>query len=100
MTETSFELDGTLMEGHIIPIGSVNLVFAKSTKGLVGCGAIDVLALEKFSIPAAKVKPVGTASVSNIDELLSGEVVVSNQFASDAGVTVGMTGRDALITLS
>ena len=49
------------IEGFVIPIGKVNLVFARTDKGLVGCGAFDVMALEKFGYAAAKVKPKGEA---------------------------------------
>lgn len=58
MVSSTFSLGQIQVEAHEIPIGSVNLVFAQTKKGLVGCGAIDVIALEKFSMPAAKVRPV------------------------------------------
>jgi len=100
MAAESFTLGGKTYEGHVIPIGPVNLVFARAENGLVGCGAIDVIALEKFQIAAAKVRPVSTPSVSTIDELLTGEIVAVNQFAQNTGITIGMSGRDALIRLS
>lgn len=86
--------------GHIIPIGPVNLVFAMAEKGLVGCGAIDVQALEKFHIAAAKVRPVASASISTIEDLLAGEIVAVNGDASNVGITIGMCGKDALLRLS
>ncbi len=100
MAAESFTLGGKTYEGHVIPIGPVNLVFARAENGLVGCGAIDVIALEKFQIAAAKVRPVSTPSVSTIDELLTGEIVAVNQFAQKTGITIGMSGKDALIRLS
>jgi uncharacterized protein YunC (DUF1805 family) len=100
MASESFSLGGKTFMGHIIPIGPVNLVFALAEKGLVGCGAIDVQALEKFHIPAAKVRPVASASISTIDDLLAGEIVSVNQYASDVGITIGMYGKDALHRLS
>lgn len=100
MAAESFTLGGKTYEGHVIPIGPVNLVFARAENGLVGCGAIDVIALEKFQIAAAKVRPVSTPSVSTIDELLTGEIVAVNQYAQNTGITIGMSGRDALIRLS
>jgi uncharacterized protein YunC (DUF1805 family) len=100
MTVDQFTISGKKFEGHVIPIGPVNLVFARAEKGLVGCGAIDVIALEKFQVPAAKVRPVGTTSVSTIDELLAGEIVAVNQYAQPSGITIGMSGKDALIRLS
>jgi uncharacterized protein YunC (DUF1805 family) len=100
MTAEQVIINGKKFEGHVIPIGQVNLVFARAENGLVGCGAIDVIALEKFQIPAAKVRPVSAPSVSTISDLLAGEIVAVNQFAQAKGITIGMNGKDALIRLS
>lgn len=100
MVSESFSLSGRQVTGHVIPIGPVNLVFATAENGLVGCGAIDVLALEKFHYAAAKVRPCGSASVSTIQELLSGEIVAVNKYAAEHGITIGMSGKDALARLS
>lgn len=100
MTAEHVTINGKKIEGHVIPIGSVNLVFAKAENGLVGCGAIDVIALEKFQISAAKVRPISSPSVRTLDELLTGEIVAVNQFAQTKGITIGMSGKDALIRLS
>lgn len=100
MASESFFVGGKSCMGHVIPIGPVNLVFAMAEKGLVGCGAIDVLALEKFHLPAAKVRPVASASINTIDDLLTGEIVAVNQDASKVGITIGMCGKDALLRLS
>jgi len=72
-------------------------VFVKTDTGLVGCGAFDVLALEKFGYPAAKVTTAsGTPSIAGIDDLLSGEIIVANGPAKKLGVLPGMSGREAL----
>lgn len=89
-------VDDREVTGYCIPIGPVNLVFAQTENGLVGCGAVDVIALEKFSIPAAKVRPTDADSIRTIEDLLSGIIIVSNRFAEERGVLPGMTGRDAL----
>lgn len=96
MEKETFSLDGKEVTGYTIPIGPVNLVFAETARGLVGCGAVDVLALEKFSIPAAKVRPQNADSIRNIDDLLSGSVAVVNICARDLGIKTGMTGKQAL----
>ena len=100
MSNEPFTIGGKTFQGHVIPIGSVSLVFALAEKGLVGCGAIDVIALEKFKIAAAKVRPVSSPSVNSIEDLLTGEIVAVNQFAQTVGITIGMSGKDALIRLS
>ncbi|MDD3978024.1 YunC family protein [Methanomicrobium antiquum] len=81
-------------EGFVIPIGNVNLVFAKNENGLIGCGAFDVIALEKFGYPAAKIKPKGN-SVADIDDLLNGTVAVMNISAEKKGIKEGMSGKEA-----
>jgi uncharacterized protein YunC (DUF1805 family) len=99
MEEIKFLQDNTEVSGYIIPIGPVNLVFAKTNKGIVGCGAIDVIALEKFHIPAVKVKPSSGDSIHDIDELLNGVVVVVNSDAKEAGICPDMTGEEAILSL-
>ena len=96
MEEKKFSLDGKEVTGYIIPIGPVNLVFAQTNKGLVGCGAIDVIALEKFKIPAVKVRPTTADSVRNIDDLLTGVVALANSFAKEAGIVQDISGEEAL----
>ena len=49
-------VNGKEAEGFVIPIGKVNLVFVKNDTGMIGCGAFDVMALEKFGYAAAKVR--------------------------------------------
>ena len=64
--------------------------------GMVGCGAFDVAALEKFGYPAARVKPSKGPSITGIPDLLEGIVKDANGPAQSRGVKVGMTGREAL----
>lgn len=99
MEERKFSLKGHEITGYIIPIGDVNLVFARTTKGVVGCGAIDVTALEKFKIPAVKVRPSTGDSIRNIEDLMKGSVAVVNSYAQELGVTADMSGEEALIAL-
>ncbi len=99
MEKRVFELEGHEITGYVIPIGSVNLVFAHTSKGVVGCGAIDAVALEKFAIPAVKIRPVTADSIRSIDDLLTGMVAVINSYAQQAGVVPEMNGKQALVTL-
>lgn len=89
---------GREVEAVVLPIGPVNLVYARTDKGLLTCGAIDPMALEKFGIAAARVKPSGS-SVASFDDLLAGVVREANPAALALGVSVGMSGRDALAKL-
>jgi len=86
-------------DGFVIPLGPANLVFVKTAGGLVGCGAFDVIALEKFQYPAARVKPSNGTSIASLEDLLNGIIKEANSFAVKKGVKVGMTGREALVLL-
>lgn len=83
-------------EGFVVPLGPANLVFAKTDLGLVGCGAFDVAALERFDYPAARVRPGDGSSIRDLDDLLAGIVAVANEPAAKRGISPGMTGREAL----
>jgi uncharacterized protein YunC (DUF1805 family) len=83
-------------DGYVIPLGPVNLVNVVTDVGMVGCGAFDVAALDKFGYPAARVKPTGGDSIATIGDLLAGEVKDANEAATRLGVKIGMSGREAL----
>jgi uncharacterized protein YunC (DUF1805 family) len=63
---------------------------------MIGCGAFDVAALERFRYPAAKVKPTRGPSIADLEDLLAGEVKDANGAAASLGVAVGMSGKEAL----
>ena len=63
---------------------------------MVGCGAFDVAALDKFGYPAARVRPTGKDSIDNIEDLMAGEIKDANAAALNLGVSVGITGKEAL----
>ena len=94
MQQIKVPVNGKEAEGFVIPLGSVNLVFVKTDKGMIGCGAFDVMALEKFGYAAAKVKPKGN-SVKDIDDLLKGEIAAVNASGEKLGIKTGMSGKEA-----
>ena len=95
MTHQEIEIDGAdEARGYVIPLERCNLVFITKHNSLLACGAVDVMALDKLDVPAAKVTGVATT-----EELLNGEVKAVNDHAAALGVTVGESGRDALAKL-
>src|SRR3989339_1610775 len=97
MSQQTVQLEKKQAKGHVIPIGSVNLVMVITDSGMVGCGAFDVMALDNFNYPAACVKPPqGKTSVATVDDLLQGEIKKVNAHAEQRGITLGMSGREAL----
>ena len=59
----------------------------------------DPAALERFGIPAARVRPTTGNSISSLEDLLAGEVREANAPAQALGIVVGMRGRDAFARL-
>ena len=100
MTEETVHLKNSEGTGFVIPLGAVNLVGVVAKKGMVGCGAIDVAALNNFNYPAAKVRPLAGPSIVTVDDLLAGMIRESNPAAQALGISVGMTGKAALDLLS
>ena len=90
------DLAGKQARGYVIPLGSVNLVVVVTDKGMVGCGAIDVAALNSFGYPAARVRPSKGSSISSIEDLLAGIIKEANPAAEKMGVNVGHSGRETI----
>ena len=83
-------------DGYVIPLGPFNLVAVVTDKGMLSCGAFDVMAMDKHSYPAARVKSATGGLIATIDDLLSGTVKDVNTAATKLGITVGMSGRETL----
>ncbi len=83
-------------KGYVIPLGPANLVLVVAERGMIGCGAFDVQALEKFDYPAARVKPTRGGSIASLEDLLSGEIKDANAPAAELGIEAGMSVREAL----
>jgi len=96
MCDQKVDIGGKPARGFVYPIGPVNLVAVVTGAGIVGCGAFDVAALEKFNYPAARVKPSTGPSIVSIEDLLAGIIKDVNGPAQARGVKIGMTGREAL----
>ena len=96
MCDLNVELGGKTARGFVYPLGPVSLVAVVTDVGMVGCGAFDVAALEKFGYPAARVRPSTGPSIVSIPDLLAGIVKDANGPAQARGVNLGMTGLEAL----
>ena len=96
MHHEKVQLKNKQADGYIIPLGPVNVVTVVTDRGMVGCGAFDVIALDRFDYPAARVRSAHGGSVATIEDLLSGVVNDVNAAAIKCSVAVGMSGREAL----
>jgi uncharacterized protein YunC (DUF1805 family) len=90
------QLTNKQADGYVIPLGALNLVNVVTDTGMVGCGAFDVMALDNFGYPAARVKSATGSGIATIEDLLSGVIKDANAAAIIRGVKIGMTGREAL----
>ena len=96
MMHQKIQLASKQADGYVIPLGPVNLVNVVTDVGMVGCGAFDVEALNKFGYPAARVRPTRGESIATIDDLLVGAVKDANAAAIELDIKIGMSGREAL----
>ena len=92
-------VEGRSAEVVVMPIGPVSLVYARTERGMLACGAIDPAALEKFGLAVARVKPMSGSSIGSLDDLLAGEVREANAAAQALGIQPGMSGRAAFAKL-
>lgn len=96
MYHKNITIEGKTVEGYVIPLEGVNLVFAIVTGGMIGCGAFDVTALDKFGYAAARIGSKDGSPISTIDDLLDGVVNAANETAAKKGIKEGLSGKDAL----
>ena len=96
MIHTKIKLNKKQADGYVISLGPLNLVFVVAGKGMVGCGAFDVAALNNFAYPAAKAKSKTGAPIATIEDLLEGTVKEANAEASKLGISIGMSCKEAL----
>ena len=100
MKQEEIQLKNSRGTGYLLPLGRVNLVWVVTKRGLVGCGAFDVAALGKFGYPAARVRPARGDTISSLEDLVSGVINEVNTPAQQQGVSIGMSGKEALDLLS
>ena len=95
MSHRTVAVGDGVADGYVIALGPVNLVCAVAGHGMVGCGAFDVAALDKFTYAAARVRRAD-GPVADVDDLLAAEVTEANEAARRLGVVVSMSGGAAL----
>jgi uncharacterized protein YunC (DUF1805 family) len=92
MKEQTIKLGNVHARGYVIELGPVNLVPARTSRGTVGCGALNVRALDKFGYPAARAAGRDGAPIVTVEDLLRGTVAETNRSAATLGVTEAMSG--------
>ena len=96
MVHEKVQLSHKQADGYVIPLGSLNLVNVVTDVGMAGCGAFDIAVLDKFDYPAVRIKATGKDRITSIEDLLNGEVKEVNNRAAKLGITIGISGKEAL----
>lgn len=91
MKTIDVQINGKTASGVEVALPKAPLVLVSGKNGFVMCGYLSVETADKLGVAAAVVRGVNT-----VDDLLAGNVAAVSKVASEMGVAIGMTGRDAL----
>ncbi|MCB4756590.1 MAG: DUF1805 domain-containing protein [Elusimicrobia bacterium] len=94
MKTMDVEIDGKKGTGVVIELSKAPLVLVHGKHGFVMCGYLSMETAEKMGVAAALVR-----GVNSVDDLLKAKIAAVTKAASDRGVRIDMTGRDALACL-
>lgn len=87
-------IDGVEFGGVRVATENAALLIIKATHGFLGCGYFNIAVADKLSEHVALVTGVKT-----FDDMLEAEVFSVSEAAAEIGVTIGMSGRDALLKM-
>jgi uncharacterized protein YunC (DUF1805 family) len=91
MQTIEIDVNNHKAQGVIIPLPNANLIVITGPKGYLMCGYLNLEAAEKKGDVAAIITGVAT-----VEDMLQGRVVAITSPAQKAGISIGMTGRQAL----
>lgn len=77
--------------GIKIDMGNANLLIIKGKKGYIMCGYLNIDVANKLNDVACIVR-----GVKNFDDVLNANIVEVSEKAKEAGIMIGMKGRDVL----
>ena len=78
-----------------IPLPTSAILVIQGEKGILGCGYLSLETADKLGHAVAIV-----TGVSSFEEMLTAKVARLSAKAQALGVTVGMTGKDALLLMN
>jgi len=88
-------IDGKDFEAWRIPTEYATILLIKAAHGFIACGYFNIETANKLQ------ERVGIVTgVKTFDDMLEAKIIKCSDVARIAGVTVGMTGREALLKLS
>ena len=87
-------LEGCEFEGFKIPTEHASVLLIRGAAGFLGCGYFNLAVADKLDDCVAIVSGVKT-----FEDMFSAKVVGVSRKASEKGITIGMTGQDALLRM-
>ncbi|MBR6058511.1 MAG: DUF1805 domain-containing protein [Victivallales bacterium] len=85
-------IGGQEFEAISFPTEHSVVLMIRGRKGLLGCGYLSVATADKTGDALAVV-----SGVKNYDDMMSASVKTVSAAATELGVTIGMSGREALL---
>ncbi|MCR4575039.1 MAG: DUF1805 domain-containing protein [Lentisphaeria bacterium] len=85
-------IGGQEFEAISFPTEHSVVLMIRGRKGLLGCGYLSVATADKTGDALAVV-----SGVKNYDDMMSASVKAVSAAATELGVTIGMSGREALL---
>ena len=89
-----FFIDDLTFRGDIIDMLQGKLLLIQGKNGMLGCGYFNVEVADKLGSALAIV-----TGVTSYDDMLKANVVKCSRRAAELGVTLGMSGREALLKM-
>ena len=93
---TPVECNGKACLGLETAWSGGQFVIVVAEKGLVACGVIDMNVMSEFGAAIAVSHGTPESPLVTTDDLLQARIMEVTPAATDCGVAVGMTGREAL----
>lgn len=90
----TIKINDNTFSAYTIPTPNVSMMVITTPKGMLACGYISVDAADKFNDALAIVR-----GVSSYDDMLKAKVSSVSKKAEEIGVSLGMTGEEALIKM-
>jgi len=91
----NIEVDSKKATGIGIKTNNEQILVIRANNGILGCGYINCEIADKFSDAVTIVSGVKT-----FDDMLTAKVVSCSQKARAQGVSIGISGKEALIKMS
>lgn len=83
------------VEAFSVNLYGANLLILKGKKGFLACGYVNPVTAEKLGHACAIV-----SGVKNYDDMLKASVIAVSTKATQLGVNIGMSGKEAMLLLA